>query len=80
MAGSERRTNIQGYTLIADPLLIAKVRRLSVTQLQRAFREAQEQGRTQLVIEDQAWQLICRPDRAYELTLENNSQSMGLSG
>lgn len=67
MDGSKVRTNIQGHTVIALAADAKMLRRLSSVFLGRMFREAQEQGSSQLTHEGVSYIIQRHPDHTFSL-------------
>lgn len=66
-AGSNKRTNIQGHTVTADPALVKKMKRLSTSTLADFFRQARDHGSAPLQLEDASFVLIRRSDHTYTI-------------
>lgn len=63
-----KRTNIQGYTVVADPELVRLVRRHATSLLGQLFRDAQEHGESHIQINEQRYRIIRRPDHTFTIT------------
>lgn len=68
MAGF-KRTNIEGFTLVADPALVRLLRRYAASGVGRILREAQDHGQTRVTLGDQAYILHYHPDHTITIDL-----------
>ncbi len=63
--GFNQRTNIHGYTVVADPEIVKKMKRLSTATLVNFFRQARDQGSAPFQLDDTPLILIRRSDHTY---------------
>lgn len=66
-AGSKKRRNVLGHTIVADLELLTKFKRISSGMLQNCFRQAREQGMAPVHIDDQPYVLIRHSDHTYTI-------------
>lgn len=70
MAGF-KRTNIQGHTIVADPVLVKLLRRHASALLSRLFREAQEHGQSRIELDGKIYILVRKPDQTFVIEPES---------
>jgi hypothetical protein len=71
MAGF-KRTNIEGFTLKADPELVKLLRRHGPTGLGRVLREAQNNGQTRVLLNEVPYILHYHPD--HTITIDSTDE------
>lgn len=70
VAGSEAkpvRTNVQGNMIIATPLQVRALRRLSSMTLSQLFGHAKEQGSAMITLDDHPWTIVRHADHTFTL-------------
>ncbi len=66
MAGF-KRTNIQGHTVVADPVYVKLVRRKSSHTIGQLFREAQEHGQTRIELNGEPFIVLLHSDHTFTI-------------
>lgn len=70
-AGSKKRRNVQGHTVVANIELLAKFQRIPSTTLMNFFRQAREQGMAPIQLDDVPYTLIRHSDHTYTIEAQD---------